>query len=215
MAELRVLVVADNLLVRAGLAALLSDEGGLHVVGQVAGGESLADDLEVYRPNALVWDFGWQQDAARDSFDRLVEDIGTEAMPPLVMLLADDSHSADMASLLKALPGGGLLLRDSTPEQLCAALNTAALGLFTFDPLLVLLPTADTLPEPLAEELTPRETEVLQLLAEGLANKMIAQQLGISDHTVKFHVNAILSKLNAQSRTEAVVRATRLGLIIL
>jgi DNA-binding NarL/FixJ family response regulator len=57
--------------------------------------------------------------------------------------------------------------------------------------------------------------EVLQLLAEGLPNKAIARQLNISDHTVKFHVNAIMSKLNAQSRTEAVVQATRLGLILL
>ncbi len=65
------------------------------------------------------------------------------------------------------------------------------------------------------EDLTPRELEVLQLLAEGLANKAIAQRLGVSDHTIKFHVNAILGKLGAQSRTEAVVRATRLGLIVL
>ena len=66
-----------------------------------------------------------------------------------------------------------------------------------------------------ARALTPREREVLQLLAEGLANKAIAQRLAISEHTVKFHVNAIMSKLGAQSRTAAVVQATRLGLIML
>jgi DNA-binding NarL/FixJ family response regulator len=65
------------------------------------------------------------------------------------------------------------------------------------------------------EPLTPREMEVLQRLAEGLTNKAIAQELGISEHTIKFHVNAIMGKLHAQSRTEAVVRATRLGLILL
>jgi len=65
------------------------------------------------------------------------------------------------------------------------------------------------------EELTPRERHVLQLLAEGLPNKAIADRLGISEHTVKFHVSAIMSKLGAQSRTEAVTRAARLGLIIL
>ena len=65
--------------------------------------------------------------------------------------------------------------------------------------------------EPPAEALTPRETEVLHLLAEGLANKAIARRLDISEHTVKFHVNAILGKLDAQSRTGAVVRAMRLG----
>jgi DNA-binding NarL/FixJ family response regulator len=67
----------------------------------------------------------------------------------------------------------------------------------------------------MAEELTPRELEVLQQLAEGLANKAIAQRLGISEHTVKFHVNAIMGKLGVQSRTAAVVRATRLGLVVL
>jgi DNA-binding NarL/FixJ family response regulator len=71
----------------------------------------------------------------------------------------------------------------------------------------------DILPE--FTELTPRESEVLYLLAEGLTNKAIAHRLEISDHTVKFHVNAILGKLNAQSRTEAVVQATRLGLLLL
>jgi DNA-binding NarL/FixJ family response regulator len=69
--------------------------------------------------------------------------------------------------------------------------------------------------QPLVEPLTPRELEVLRLMAEGLPNKGIAQRLEISEHTVKFHVNAILGKLGVESRTEAVVRATRLGLILL
>jgi DNA-binding NarL/FixJ family response regulator len=77
------------------------------------------------------------------------------------------------------------------------------------------LPRSERPAEAPAEALTPRELEVLQLLAEGLPNKTIARQLSISEHTVKFHLNAIMSKLGAQSRTEAVVRATRLGLIIL
>lgn len=66
-----------------------------------------------------------------------------------------------------------------------------------------------------APDLTPRELEALRLLAEGLPNKTIASRLGISEHTAKFHVNSILSKLGAQSRTEAVTRATRLGLTLL
>ena len=70
-------------------------------------------------------------------------------------------------------------------------------------------------PDELIESLTPRESEVLQLLAQGMPNKQIALELAISEHTVKYHVNAILGKLGAQSRTEAVVRATRAGLILL
>ena len=100
-----------------------------------------------------------------------------------------------------------------------AALQAALHGVAVLDPEFVtaVLPpmplAAETLPE--LVELTPREQEVLTLLAEGLTNKAIAHQLAISDHTVKFHVNAILGKLNAQSRTEAVVQATRLGLLLL
>ena len=75
--------------------------------------------------------------------------------------------------------------------------------------------TASVPPNLLAEPLTPRELEVLKRMAEGLSNKQIARELAISEHTIKFHVNAILGKLGAQSRTEAVVRATRAGLILL
>ncbi len=71
------------------------------------------------------------------------------------------------------------------------------------------------LPDPLVEPLTPREIEVLQLLAGGLANKEIGSRLGISESTAKFHVNSILGKLGAQGRTDAVVRAVRMGLVLL
>jgi DNA-binding NarL/FixJ family response regulator len=102
-------------------------------------------------------------------------------------------------------------------DKLVAAAQAVANGLVVVEPKLTvsLLPATesdDFIPD---EQLTPREMEVLQRLAEGLTNKAIAQELGISEHTVKFHVNAIMGKLQAQSRTEAVVRATRLGLILL
>ena len=90
-------------------------------------------------------------------------------------------------------------------------------GLLVLDPSLAeaVPPIRDAHPTGAATVLTPREQEVLQLLAEGLPNKSIADRLGITEHTVKFHVNAILGKMGAQSRTEAVTRATRLGLILL
>ncbi len=76
-------------------------------------------------------------------------------------------------------------------------------------------PTPASVDVELVEPLSSRELDVLRGLAEGLSNKQIARALGISEHTVKFHINAILGKLGAQSRTEAVVRATRAGLILL
>ena len=101
--------------------------------------------------------------------------------------------------------------------QIAAALHGVINDLVVLDPDFVAAPLTfiEPSPAPLPERLTAREMEVLQLLSEGLPNKVIAQKLGVSEHTVKFHVNAIMGKLGAQSRTEAVVRATRLGLILL
>ncbi|HMK93517.1 MAG TPA: response regulator transcription factor [Thermoleophilia bacterium] len=101
-------------------------------------------------------------------------------------------------------------------DRLAAALSAAARGLVVLDDALEgMLPRTREVEEALPEQLTPREREVLGLLAEGLSNKAIASRLGISDHTAKFHVNAILGKLGAETRTEAIVHAVRLGLILL
>jgi DNA-binding NarL/FixJ family response regulator len=121
----------------------------------------------------------------------------------------------DVASAASVYRVRGILPRDVEDDALLAAIRSVAEGLITFDSHFAeaLLSVRRTIPEQLAEPLTPRESEVLQLLATGLTNKSIASQMGISEHTVKFHVNSILSKLGAQSRTEAVSRGTRLGLI--
>jgi DNA-binding NarL/FixJ family response regulator len=110
-----------------------------------------------------------------------------------------------------------VLSREAAVDTLLTALKAAANGLVVLDPALTssLLPSPPRLPDDLERAPTPREFEVLQLLAEGLTNRAIAIKLDISEHTVKFHVNAILNKLDAQSRTEAVVTATKLGFIVL
>ena len=110
------------------------------------------------------------------------------------------------------------MLRELAPERIYAAALAVLEGLIVITPEIaskMLVTESAFAKEDDYDSLTPRELEVLCHLAEGLTNKAIAQQLEISDHTVKFHVNAILNKLHAQSRTEAVVRATRQGLIAL
>jgi DNA-binding NarL/FixJ family response regulator len=210
MDEVRVLVVADDPLARAGLAALLSGQPECTVTGQVSGDAELTAALDVYRPDVLVWDLGWDPAPALERLADL-----EDAQFPIVALLPDEAPTLD------AWIAGvrGLLLRDAGAESLIAGLLAVAQGLIVLDPALAtdLLPVDEQPPDlaPLVEELTPREMEVLQLLAEGLPNKSIAHHLDISEHTVKFHVNGIMGKLGAQSRTEAVVRATRLGLILL
>jgi DNA-binding NarL/FixJ family response regulator len=207
--DLRVLVVAGDPLARAGLAAGLDGLQGCVLVGQVSSDADLVTQAEVYRPDVVLWDLGWDPAPEPEASLAEIADL-SEAGLPVVVLLADDAQVPEV----RAAGARGLLLRDASPEMLLASLQATSQGLVVFDPSLALDPSPSQDPS-LApvEALTPRETEVLQLLADGLTNKAIAQRLGISDHTVKFHVNAVLGKLGAQSRTEAVVRATRLGLL--
>jgi DNA-binding NarL/FixJ family response regulator len=214
--NLRILIVASSPLARAGLAALLNDQNGLRVIGQIAGDADLADAHDLYRPDALVWDMGWEPLQALDR-------IG-DTRAPVVALLADAAHAADSAAPLLGAGARGLLLQSADADALSAALQAVAHGMVIVHGEIAAALFSDSvrLSAPLsngsiapADALTPRELEVIHLIAEGLPNKTIAGKLSISEHTVKFHVNAILTKLGAQSRTEAVVRATRLGLITL
>ncbi|MFC1975119.1 LuxR C-terminal-related transcriptional regulator [Chloroflexota bacterium] len=204
--NLRILIVADDPLARAGLATLLADQPGCTVVGRVAEGTDLAAELDVYQPDVIVWDLGWESDLAN------LPDFKKPDLP-VVVLLSDEIHAAEVWTA----GARGLLLRDVGAERLLAAIQAAYQDLVIVDPALApaLLSTKDPNYAHPVEELSPRELEVLQLLAEGLPNKAIAHRLNISEHTVKFHVNAIMGKLGAQSRTEAAVRAARMGLILL
>ena len=202
----RVLIVAGDPLARAGLATLLADQPGCTVVGQIAGESDLETALEVYDPDVVVWDLGWEP-----ALEPLADLRDTEI--PVVALLPDETHAAEAwAAGVRAL-----LLRDVSAERLVTAIQAVYQDLVVFDS--TLTPSLPPIPDSAStfpiEELSPRELEVLQLLAEGLPNKAIAHRLNISEHTVKFHVNAIMGKLGAQSRTEAAVRAARLGLILL
>lgn len=207
MADLRIVVIAADPLARRGLAALLAREEGLTVTGQLAAEENGLDGLSQEADIAL-WDLGT---GSRSPLDRVMQ--ATRTGLAVLVLVHDESD------VLESLAAGarGVLFRDATAERLASAIRAVHDGLLVLDD--GLATTALRPPRPpapaLVEPLTSRETEVLQLLAQGLANRAIAERLGISDHTAKFHVNAILGKLGVQSRTEAIVQAARLGLVIL
>ncbi len=209
--EALLLIVAESLLSRAGLSALL-DERGCFVLGQVDGAD-LQQDLDRLEPDLLVVDMGWDAEQMRERLARIERDI------PLLALLSvdDDGDLPPLLGLLRAFPCFAMLLRDSTPDAIVAALAALEQGLTVLDPRLIASLSAATPVDAAAPSnpLTAREIEVLQLLARGLTNRAIAHQLGITQHTVKYHVNAIMGKLDAQSRTEAVVRASQLGMIVL
>lgn len=206
---MKTLVAADNLLARVGLASMLSGYEPVEIVGQSGLSESLADGVALYQPEIAVIDLGY---AERDALLglSLLTDV------PVLALVASADTAGQVAAALGS-GGYGLLLRDFDPDALYAALQAVYVGLIVIDPALAgaIIASSSGDDFEIRDDLTPRELQVLQLLAEGLPNKQIAQKLTISANTVKFHINAILSKLDAQSRTEAVVKATRAGLIIL
>jgi two-component system nitrate/nitrite response regulator NarL len=187
--------------VRSGLVSLLAAEPGFDAVTEVGAlGDARLAEAGI---DLILWDVGPRAAAVERS-------LSGERVPTLA-LVRDEEAALD---LLRA-GALGVLLRSADGERLLAALRAAASGVAVFEPgLLRALVAGRSVPgESLS--LTPRENEVLTLIAEGLSNKLIAERLKISDHTAKFHVNAILGKLGAETRTEAVVLAARRGLLML
>ena len=206
---------------RAGLAALLVAQPGCIIVGQTpsAAADQLSDAVLTYQPDVILWDLGW-------SLEPAIERLGAFGNRLPVAVLLPGLAPAGQSAAAWSAGARAILTRSSDGPHLAAALQALAQGFAVLDPEVAAFGPADQASPPqggwqagevpaLVEDLTARELEVLRLLAEGLPNKAIAHRLGISEHTAKFHVNAILGKLGVQSRTEAVVRATRLGLVLL
>lgn len=200
----RVLIVGEDPLARGGLAGLLAGEPGLSVVGQTAPGAQTLAAVTGFQPEAVLWDLGVNAQEVPE---------GLGSLPAVVVLVGDDEVAAE------ALAAGarGVLPREARPGRIAAALRAAVRGLVVLDEELAsaLLRPRGPSASALVEPLTARELEVLQILSEGLSNKEIGARLGISESTAKFHVNAIAGKLGANGRTDSVVRAARLGLLLL
>jgi NarL family two-component system response regulator YdfI len=207
---IRVVILAPTLAVRAGLRTLLTADE--HV--EVAAEASDLSELDRLPPETDIL-VTLAEAAARPDLERLTLQVDPA---PAVLLLSDEFLAAqDLAGL--PLRAWGLLPLDATEEELLASIQALYQGLMVGAPAFLqpllgrAIPTAAE--DFLVEELTEREMEVLDLLAEGLANKQIALELSISEHTVKFHVSSIYTKLGATNRTEAVRIGARLGLIAL
>lgn len=214
---LRLLIIAQDALTRAGLAAILSQTDQLEPVGQATPADNLEEAIAAFRPDLLLWDLGYPNEEEIARLDDLVQpdDIQPDNIQhgvPCVVLLND----AELAREVWRSGVRAVVSRSAPPAKLAAACAAADQGLAVLDEQFLSAALETRPEESLApiEPLTPREREVLQLMAQGLPNKSIARTLQISEHTVKFHVNAILTKLGAQSRTEAVVLASRAGLVV-
>jgi DNA-binding NarL/FixJ family response regulator len=210
--EIRVVVVAPALAVRAGLRALLGALERVHVTGEAT---SLAD-LSPVPAGIDVLVLADEGNAAAG----LGQAMQADPDSAVLLLVTGELQAARRIAELPAR-AWGILPLEASSEELAAAVYALAEGLFVGAPglarqLFARRSSQQTVEaEALVEPLTEREAEVLQLLAQGLANKQIAATLGISEHTVKFHTSAIYAKLGAASRTEAVRLGVQKGLIIL
>ncbi|HYO97387.1 MAG TPA: response regulator transcription factor [Polyangiaceae bacterium] len=195
-------IVAESALVRSGIAAILESSPAIRVVAEATPRE--AAQLTSEGVDVVVCDVA----------DNATALAALEGAPPGVPVLALVGTTERTRELVRA-GARGVIARDASAETLSAASIAVASGLCTLDEsalsqLVSPAPNgADIAP------LTPREREVLELIAEGLSNKLIGVRLDISEHTAKFHVNSILEKLEADTRTDAVVRAARRGVLSL
>ena len=208
---IRVLVTASSPITRARLEKLLRSSRTLEVVSDPAESSSLARSAADLQPGLVVVEL---ESAEGDPLDLLGE---LEVNAP-VLLLVDDPDGAWVASALEA-GVRAILPRQVTGPEIIAAIHAASEGLVVLGPGIRLGLSDDVLRrvdlEPLPESLTPREIEVLRALADGLGNKEIGERLGISEHTVKFHVSSVMGKLGATSRTQAVTLGIQHHLVML
>jgi DNA-binding NarL/FixJ family response regulator len=206
---IRVLVVDDHAVVREGLRTFLELQDGIEVAGEAADGEEAIEAAERLGPDVVLMDL------VMPALDGLAAmRVLRERVPGARVIVL--TSFADDEKLLPALRAGaaGYLLKNAEPQELARAVRAAHAGEALLDPH-VAARLVDALAgekEPL-DQLTPREREVLQLIGLGFSNKRIAQELRLSEKTVKTHVGHVLAKLGVDDRTQAAVFAVRAGLI--
>lgn len=210
---MRVLLIDDHTLFRLGLKSLLERSGIQVAAAASTGKEGLEIAAEIH-PDVILLDMRMPDMDGIEVLRRLREQ---GIASPITML----TTSNEERDLVESLRNGaqGYLLKDMDPEELVKALHSIVAGDTVVAPQLAgtlarALQTKDVVEEPPTplSELTPREVEILEHLAEGQSNKVIGRELGITDGTVKLHVKAILRKLNVRSRVEAAVIAVEQGL---
>jgi NarL family two-component system response regulator LiaR len=208
---IRVLIVDDHSVVREGLRAFLQLQDGLEVVGEAADGEEAIEAASRLQPDVILMDLVMPRLGGVAAMRRLREEVPEARVIVLTSFLDDDK-------LLPALRAGaaGYLLKNTEPQEVARAVRAAHAGEALLDPVvaarLVETLAAEDGQEPL-DRLTPREREVLVLIGLGFSNKRIANELDLSEKTVKTHVGHVLAKLGVTDRTQAAVVAVRAGIV--
>ena len=213
---IKLLIADDHALARGGLRAMLGAQDDLEVVGEAADGAEAVDLAISLRPHVVVMDIRMPKLDGIEATRRLRAHNGA----PNVLVLTTFDLDEYVYEALRA-GAGGFMLKDAAPSQLAEAVRTVAAGESLLAPAVtrrlveryVRSPPADKVREQQFADLTERELEVLTLIARGLSNAEIGEQLFLSEATVKTHVTRILSKLGLRDRVQAVVRAYESGLV--
>jgi DNA-binding NarL/FixJ family response regulator len=211
--SIRVLVADDQSMVRAGFRMLLGGEGDIEVVAEARDGHEAVEKAARFRPNVILMDIRMPELDGLEATRRI---LAADELARILILTTFDLDEY----VYEALSAGasGFVLKDDPPEQLIAAVRTVAGGEALLSPTITkrVIRRFTRIPRPTPpkelSELTTREHEVLRLLARGLSNAEIAEELYITDTTVKTHVTHVLQKLNLRDRVQAVVLAHQAGL---
>jgi len=207
---IRLLIVDDHPVVRAGLAGLLSDESGLDVVGQAADGREgvrLATEL---RPDVVLMDLRMP---GLDGVAATAEIVALPAPTPRVLILTTYETDDQILAAIEA-GAGGYLLKAAPQQEIVAGIRSVSAGQTALSPQVAMrLVERMRRPDPAPSTLTPRELDVLRLVAAGHGNKQAAAVLGIGESTVKTHLLRIYEKLGVDGRTRAVTLAMERGLL--
>jgi len=211
----RVLIVDDQSLVRAGFRMILESEPEIEVVGEAADGLTAVLAARETQPDVILMDVRMPNVDGLEATRRLLD--GKDEGPRILILTTFDLDEY----VYEALRAGasGFLLKDTPPEQLVDGIRAVANGEALLAPTVTkrlieeFTRMARRTPPPAVEQLTPRELEVLKLVARGLSNAEIAHELTLSETTIKTHVTHVLAKLGLRDRVQAVVLAYESGLV--
>lgn len=212
MALIRVVLADDHAVVRQGIRDFLEDSGKIDVLAEAGDGEKVKELIEHHQPDVAVLDIRMPGATGID----VARWVREQGLPVRVLLLTAYDEDPFVVAAMQA-GAHGYILKNAEADQVVAAVETVALGRSAFTPDLTerVLSRFIGSPQQVAsgEVLSERERAVLRLAAEGLTNRGIGVQLGISDRTVQGHLASIYAKLEVGSRTEAVTKALHLGLI--
>jgi DNA-binding NarL/FixJ family response regulator len=203
---IRVLIVDDHAVVRRGLEQVLATADGIEVAGTASDGQAAIAQAAELHPDLVLMDLSMPVLGGIEATRQVLADAAAGERETRVVVLTSFTEQRHVLDALQA-GASGYILKDATPDEVIAAIHAAHAGGAPLDPAAARVLLDSQRAQQPAKSLSPRETEVLSLVATGLPNKQIARRLGISERTVKAHLTAVFQQLGVTDRTQAALWA--------